>query len=785
MKKETIVKIAWGLCLLVGVALSFKSLREPDLWWMYRTGEWMLENGQVTKSDPFSYTMQGTPWVNVKWLFEILIVGIKKVLGVEGIFVLQAAVTVGVLSLVYQSAQTIRQLVVPVGNNSKLPFVGVVLASLLLLYTIDYRLIGRPEMTSHLMTAAYLCLFWKYHSKPSRLIFCLIPLQLLWTNMHEAFGIGVVLMVGYLIATWLQYFYQKQEVSANNPPKLLSIAVLGALAVMVVNPRGYQMWLHPFNIFGQLASNQYTTELKGVFKVGYWLEIQGYLNLVFLVITTLLVVAFPWYWRSHKKENSYKITPKNWLQIIVRQFGLGNLGLALLLFYLSLTAYRNIPFFVIAATPFVAVAIELLLQRIQKPKLSYGLAILLPLAFYGAIITGKYHEWSNSRDQYGLQVLASYNPTGAADFIIKNKIKGTCFSDYLTSSYLLWKLQPDFKTYIDLRDLDIFPTDFFDEFTKMLVIPEIFEAKDSLYDFDYAVIYRPEFEYIQKYLLESNKYDLVFVDAVASVYVKSTEVNDHLIDSFGFAKHKAYDIFSDLQPIPASGVAYWLSKIVNPLYQPTDYSDAGQDVIAGAYYLGLRNPRLALARAEQALKTNVDKWKTYELFGNCYNFMAFADNRTPDSLRASYVQKAVANYNQALIEKPDYASAMISKASVLMQQGSFTGALSLLQKAEEITPNNPVALQYIAVCYKQLTFEKAQQGGAINLVTAKKWLEYSLQLNALQESNALIDLDIGIAYCTMGKCVEAAPYLQKIRDLPGLPPEEMKTAMRCINDCKL
>ena len=64
--KLTLGKIAWVFCILAGIALSLKAIREPDLWWMYRTGEWMLENGQVTKTDPFSYTFAGVYWINVK-----------------------------------------------------------------------------------------------------------------------------------------------------------------------------------------------------------------------------------------------------------------------------------------------------------------------------------------------------------------------------------------------------------------------------------------------------------------------------------------------------------------------------------------------------------------------------------------------------------------------------------------------------------------------------------------------------------------------------------------------
>ena len=94
MKHQSILhKVAWALCLLTGIVLSLKAIREPDLWWMYRTGEWMLEQGQVTRQDPFSYTFEGVEWINVKWLFEILISLAKNAFGVEFIFVFQALVT--------------------------------------------------------------------------------------------------------------------------------------------------------------------------------------------------------------------------------------------------------------------------------------------------------------------------------------------------------------------------------------------------------------------------------------------------------------------------------------------------------------------------------------------------------------------------------------------------------------------------------------------------------------------------------------------------------------------
>jgi tetratricopeptide (TPR) repeat protein len=801
-KQSTIARIAWAICLLIGIALSLKALREPDLWWMYRTGEWMLENGQVTKSDPFSYTFAGTEWINVKWFFEVLIATGKNWFGVEFIFIFQAIVTLLILTFFYKSANLIYQATSEESDYKNKAFTGLIFTGLLLLFTIDYRLIGRPEMTSHAMVAIYLWLFWKHYYQPSsKLILLLIPLQVLWTNMHEAFGTGMVLMLAYLGATWVHYAYARKKNWALKAPKLLSIVVFVALLGIVLNPRGAQMWLHPFSIFSQLADNQYTTELASIWKASYWKK-QAYLNLFFLGLSLLFVFLLPFIYNKRlaakpvevvntkkktkgkatktpppKKKTSTKVSFLYWLETNIQKFGMPNGLLFFMLFYLSITAYRNIPFFLLAAAPIFATGVEFFFRKINAYKWLNPLLLGIGLFFYGTIITGKYHEWSGSRDTYGLQVLSSHNPIGAAKFIEENNIKGTCFSDYLTSAYLLWKLQPDFKTYIDLRDLDIFPTTFFAEFAKITAVPSAFEEKDDSLNFNYVVLFRPQFQPLHQYLLNATSYELVFVDPVACVYLKNNNQNEALIQKYGFTRNGFKDLFSKLEPVPSSTVPYLISKLFNPLYIPTDYSETDEDAIAGSYYLSLQQTNLAFERAKASIQAGVEPWKGYELLGNIYNNAAFQGTNV-DSLRQNYIQQAAYQYSQAIKAKPDYISAIIGQATLSMQQQNFTTALHLLNQALDIDPNHASAIQYLALCYKILANQNGQ-----DQANTQQWLNYSLQLNRLNPNNPTILLDIGIAYCYLGNCPKAVEYLEGIMSVPGLPAEEFKTATRCVKKC--
>ena len=787
--QSTLHKIAWALCLLTGIVLSLKAIREPDLWWMYRTGEWMLEQGQVTRQDPFSYTFEGVEWINVKWLFEILISLAKSAFGVEFIFVFQALVTLVILSLFYRSAQLIYA-ANPSQKSVQTPFTGLFFAALLMLYTIDFRLIGRPEMTSHLMVAVYLYLFWKYYYRPSKWIYALIPLQILWTNMHEAYGTGMILMSVYWLASCIQFRFWPVDSLKKDKLVELSKAVGIALIAVALNPRGIQMYWHPFEIYAQLGDNQFTTELAPIWKRSYW-EPQAYFNMLFFALSLVLIALTPFIGRTKVKEQkntkAKKRTQKtgavskakrlNWWQHNIHRFGLANGTICLMLFYLSLTAFRNIPFFIIATAPLVAISIQLIINKFIKVRTAYGLAILCALLFYGAVISGKYHEWSKSRDQYGLQVLASHNPVGAANFIKEHQIQGTCFADYLTSSYLLWNLQPDFKTYIDLRDLDIFSKDFFTDFAQITAVPSLFDEKVDSFDFNYVVLFRPQFQTLQKHLLDSDAFDLVFVDPVACIYLRQNQTNATLIDQFGFKKNNYKDIFSSLQKVEASAITYYISKLFNPFYQPTDYSKTDENAIAGSYYLNLKLHQLAFDRANQSIQSNIEPWNGYELMGNLYNNLAF----TPpleDSLKTVYISQAKYYYNQSLGVKPDHINALIGKATIAMQQQDFNTAIFLYHQVLEIDPNFALAIQYLGLCHKILSNQKGQASSDTRL-----WLSYMQRLDKLNPDNPYIRLDIGIAHCILGDCEQSLDYLKGLIDVPGLPAEELKSAKSCLKRC--
>src|SRR5690606_37327406 len=120
-------------------------------------------------------------------------------------------------------------------------------------------------------------------------------------------GIGMVLMVAFLGATWVEYYFRANIRNENivKRPLALTWATAAAIFGVLLNPRGPQMWLHPFNIFGQLEENKMTTELYSYKEAAYWAK-EAYINIAFLLIVVAVIAITGFFAKSDKKKGVEK-----------------------------------------------------------------------------------------------------------------------------------------------------------------------------------------------------------------------------------------------------------------------------------------------------------------------------------------------------------------------------------------------------------------------------------------------------------------------------------------------
>jgi tetratricopeptide (TPR) repeat protein len=740
------------LCYLVVIVFSIKNFKEPDLWWQIRTGEYIIEHKAVPTQDVFSFTYEGTPWINIKWGFELIAAGISNTIGFEYVFLMQAVFSCLILFFLLKTA---RLLLKKHGLNNDVSETLLPFLVLLFLIGISYRIIGRPEMISHLFTAIFVFVLLRYQQAQTKLIFILIPLQLIWTNTHEAFATGLVVLAIFTTGAWVDYFLIKNE-GGIKKATTISLVTVCSFLIILINPNGIEIIKSPLSIFKQVYANKYTTELLGIDSYFYWKK-EAYIAIVMLSVIMLGIL----FNLSRKKP---------FIEQIVQQYGAATIALLIIFTYLATTAYRNIIFIEIIAFPLFAVFFCQLLGKYKHKKwinstvhvMPY-LALLAGVLLYAGIVSNKYYELAGANDRFGLEILTTNNPEGAAAYIEQHHLadkKGFC--DYAVSAYLLKRLEPSYKSFIDMRDLDIFPVSFFNQFAEATVYPETFNKLDSQYHFDYAVLYRNQFSTLHQYLYNSPTYSLVFADAVACIYQKQS------------IKYNT-TVFSSCKPLPQSISARILNKVFNSFYHTYDYASIDRNVVAANYYTMVGNTLLAKQYANTSTAKN--KSSVYELLANMY--ISEINKDTTQASQAMRVDSAMYYAKKSLKEDPNNSSAYFDLGILSYRNRYFKEAIKHFEKAISLGNNESELFIYTAESYKAL----ANQSGSSQNKFIESAIDNYLQGERISPGNPITIANLGFLYFRIEDCDHAIYYLDQVKDYPGLSETSRQDAKDCLKKC--
>lgn len=676
-------RLPYIICYICAFAIGIKQIREPDIWWQLLTGRWMLDNGEVTRQDMFSYTMEGTEWINVKWLYEILIATIEKGIGPHGVMLLQAVVNIGI---VYLLLRTLTHFAKHMG--SKVSTLFATLATILFLAASEFRFSGRPEMMSHLFTALYIFILWRSDNYSWKSILWLIPLQCLWANMHEGYPVGMVIIALYIAGGFLSYLLSKNKTDLAAAGRLSAIWGGMALAILL-NPNTIQLWKQPFEIFRQLKANKYTSELFSIAQPEYWTT-YAYLNIAMLAAVCIFLIV--WLLLRRRQAAPEKLSP----------LVLGYLLSVPVFGYLSTTALRNIPFTQIVIFPAIPVLLVWTVQSIrlhQKPvygKLAASSIIIssvVAAAFYILIVSNSYYKFAGNPDRFGLHVSTLRNPTATADFIQRYNLKGPALADYFSSSYLLWRLYPDFKSYIDLRDLDIFPEEFFDEYFKMYNEPKKFQELDSSYKFNYIVMSTSQSVELIRDLYWGEGFNVVHIDPVCMILLRNSEENA-AINRGPAAQHLFTWPQDPLDPTWAES----LSKLLNPNYNYDEEDMGNMPLWAGKFYNRVGNSRIALKFLRSAVQTDFSgDADALTTIGNSY--LGYVNFTKDPNEKRSAVDSARWFFERSLAVDENHMDTYIGLATVNFNRKDFLKAKHYLEEyIERYDKNDYVYYMQGLVC---------------------------------------------------------------------------------------
>jgi len=218
--------------LFSGLKSTNMLLGDGDTGWHIRTGDWILQHGQVPHQDIFSFTKAGQPWFAWEWGWDVLASLVHSQWGLPGI-VLVNAVIVGLMSAFL--FRLVRR-----HTQNQVLALGI---SMLATAASSIHWLARPHLLAWLFVLVFLDVIDRYERTQRNHLWVLPPLMLLWTNLHGSFFIGIIFLLTYTVVEGTQYFLAAGE---NDPRKPLNyfLCATACGVVTFANPYGWHLHQH-------------------------------------------------------------------------------------------------------------------------------------------------------------------------------------------------------------------------------------------------------------------------------------------------------------------------------------------------------------------------------------------------------------------------------------------------------------------------------------------------------------------------------------------------------------
>ncbi len=206
------------------------------------TGNLILQTQRVSTTDIFSFRTTGYPSFPHEWLAQVTFAFLYNWLGLDGIVLLTATISVLTWGIVYRQAM----------RKSK-SFFSAVIFIVLGIAASQIHVLPRPHIFTYLMTAVWITLLESLDEQNTRAWWLLPAVMVLWVNLHGMFVLGMIILEIYLVGD----FMDNPSLSWFRTRKARALLFAGGLALFAtfLSPSGPRIWA----AIASLGSNAYIT----------------------------------------------------------------------------------------------------------------------------------------------------------------------------------------------------------------------------------------------------------------------------------------------------------------------------------------------------------------------------------------------------------------------------------------------------------------------------------------------------------------------------------------------
>jgi hypothetical protein len=384
---------AVALTLMSLVALFSSEIADTDFWWHLKTGQYILEHRSLPVPDPFAYTTSLNGEDQVQH-FNLAHEWLVQVL----LFMVYSLA--GFPAIIFVRAMILAAICALAGfltaRLSTSFYAGIAAtfatASVAIEFTAD-----RPALITFLFVAVFVALL------ELRVALWTLPaLSLFWANAHGGFILGWIVLLAYCAEALLRLRLDRRR---------LWIISACSIAISSLNPNGFGA----LSTMLKYRQSPLTANLLEWQPPSLWGRPYGFDILLYLAAIVLL---FSW----------RKVRPAHWILFVA--FAVA-----------SLMAFRNILLIGFLAPILIAIYFPYPVQ-FQK------FLAAVPLVIAVATVIGILRPSS-----FQFRVATWTTPSGAADYLLTNHLIGPLFNTYEQGGYLIWRLRPQCRVFIDGRAL--------------------------------------------------------------------------------------------------------------------------------------------------------------------------------------------------------------------------------------------------------------------------------------------------------------------------------------------
>jgi tetratricopeptide (TPR) repeat protein len=690
------------LVLTFALLMAVEKVHNYDIWWHLKTGEWILENGKIPHADPFTFTTPDAPWTPHSWLSDVAFETVFRISGFDGLIIFKALIVGAAFFIIFRLM--IRQ-----GVNLLLAVTIIMLA----VFISQFRFLLRPHVFMFLLSAAFFWILSVGEKQRNLKLLWLLPLMLLWVNLHGSFFFGLVLVGCFLAEKMMVSTYERIRKidDATKWPFFLTLLIVLLFGCILLNPFGLDLLRWVVTVLTRI-------NVTRIIEVEEHAALSWGDHNLFWCLMFATALSFP---------------------LAFRKARLFHLLLFAATSFLAIQGVRFVTLAALLQAPILGYNLHVVLNKVSlkkyRPTRRFQATVAIPLTIIGGALLFQHSFSENKVNRFGLGVSDSRFPGAAVDFLRQLNAAGNIYNSFPIGGYLLWEL-PERKIFLDGRFLDA-QRELIIKLNTMTAteLEELFNR----FDIRAAILTRKD-RRLAAYISQAKDFRLAYFDDQALLFLGNNALSPQRMEDITFLTfvHPESLDSSYLIEYAQSPMAPRVEKELRQAVALAPHSFQAHFLLAfflevsgkGAealeqYLLAVRaNLRLAfvhydLGRRGGNLAVRLKEWdKAAALLKEA---MRYKDDGELFFLLATSLYQSGRNdeaekaYLKVLSRKPQQVASLVNLGYLYLDSQHFKKAEELHRRALKVSSNNEAALFGLAL---------AMQRGGKTEEASRKWQEF-------------------------------------------------------------